>query len=393
VHGSPREVSALTGGACGPGSDGVKAGPARTPVMADVARLAGVSHQTVSRVLNGGPNVRPATRMRVAAAIRELEYQPNAAARALATRRSRALGVIGASHGQHGPAVILSGIEAAARAAGYSVILTAPSPGGRAGLAGCVQRLAASVDGIIVVATDADLTEAPDWIVPVVTVGSPAPGAAASVSAGNFDGAYRATAYLLDLGHRTVHFLTGPPVSRAARDREAGWRRALDEQGAAAPEPLVAVDSNARSGYWAGRRLASARLDGEEPTAVLCAADPLALGLMRAVQQAGMRTPEDLSVIGFDDIPGAEFFGPALTTVRQNFEGLGRQAFDALLVHISAPRAPGSSVSSANTAASVLMDLVIRNSCARRPGPPPGGSVGARPADAERERTSRPGRR
>lgn len=361
-----RELSPPAGeNAAAPGAGEGKTGPGKVPVLADVARIAGVSQQTVSRVLNGHPNVRPPTRTRVMAAVRELEYQPNAAARSLVTRRTRAVGVIGAIGGDHGPALIVSGIEAAARAAGYTVILTAPAAPGQAGLAECAHRLGAGVDGVIVVAAGEDPAAAPEWVLPAVMVGEPAPDAVATVSAGNFDGAYDATAYLLDLGHRTVHYLTGPPSGRAARDREAGWRRALAEHGAPVPEPLVADDCSARSGYWAGRGLAAARADGEHPTAVLCAADHLALGLMRAVQQAGLQTPEDLSVIGFDDVPGAEFFGPALTTVRQNFDGLGRRAFAALLAHIGARHAPGGPVPAAPSLAVVRMDLLIRNSCAR----------------------------
>jgi DNA-binding LacI/PurR family transcriptional regulator len=173
-----------------------------------------------------------------------------------------------------------------------------------------------------------------------------------AVAVDNEAGAERATSYLLDLGHRTVHHLAGPRTWLDAQEREAGWRRALTARGAAVPEPFKGGDWSARAGFELGRRIVA----DPAVTAVFCANDHLALGLMRALQAAGRRVPEDVSVIGFDDIPDAEFFGPALSTVRQDFDELGRRALVALI------RAIGGA---ARAVAAVDPALVVRASTAR----------------------------
>ncbi|MFJ8624947.1 LacI family DNA-binding transcriptional regulator [Kitasatospora sp. NPDC093550] len=309
----------------------------RQPVMADVAKLAGVSHQTVSRVLNGAPHVRPDTRDRVLAAIRELDYRPNSAARALVTRRSQTLGVVSFDSTLYGPASMLDGIEQAARSAGYFVSVTSlRSLDGRS-VQEAVDRLRdQGVEGVVVIAPQTSAVSAVARLsssVPIVAVGSGNQTRVPMVSVGNRSGAGEATGHLLDLGHRTVHHVAGPANWLESQDREEGWRLTLQAAGAPVPE-VERGDWSARSGYQAGLRIA--RLP--EVTAVFCANDHMALGLLRALHEAGRAVPEEISVVGFDDIPEAAYFTPPLTTVRQDFGELGRRALELLVGELEGAR-------------------------------------------------------
>jgi DNA-binding LacI/PurR family transcriptional regulator len=339
----------------------------RAPVMADVARIAGVSHQTVSRVLHDHPNVRATTRERVLAAVRALGYRPNAAARTLATRRTRTLGVISFNTTLYGPACMLYGIEQAARQHEYFVTVAAVGTLDRRSVLDAVDRLRdQGVAGIIVIAPQTAAVGAlanvpPD--VPLVAVGCGTHTALASVAVHNEAGAELATSYLLDLGHRTVHHLVGPRSWLDAQEREAGWRGALEKRGAPVPRALSGADWTARTGYEHGQRIA----DDPEVTAVFCANDHMALGLLRALQQAGRRVPEDISVVGFDDMPETEYFGPSLTTVRQDFDELGRRALRALIEIVGDPDAD--IPASGDTAHIVIPPSLVVRTSATRPRP------------------------
>ncbi len=302
--------------------------------MADVARQAGVSHQTVSRVLNGHPNVSPATRASVLAAIRDLGYRPNAAARTLVTGRTNVLGVISIDTTLFGPASMLYGIERAAHP-GHSVAIASLAGFDRRSVAEAVELfLGQAVDGIIVIAPLTAAVEALASLVadvPLVAVGCGTRAPLPSVAIDNLSGAAKATQYLLDLGHQTVHHIAGPDNWVDAQERVEGWQRTL--RAAGAPEPvMLRGDWSARSGYEIGHKLAAM----PEVTAVLCGNDPMALGLLRALAERGKRVPGDVSVVGFDDVPEAAFFLPPLTTVRQDFGELGRRALRLLLDRISA---------------------------------------------------------
>lgn len=367
--------------------------------MSDVAVLAGVSHQTVSRVLNDHPSVRPETRERVLRAIADLGYRRNSAARALVTRRSGALGVVTTSAVHHGPTSTLLGLERAAREVGYYVSVAAIDRFEAATMRGALDHfMDQAVEGIAIIAPQVDVAEAVAAFaapVPVVMVTSgdpidPAaadPAAAAAALAGpafvgpalagpafvgpvpsgsrlptddaassashaappgpppvppaawpeprsrivtvgvdQREGARAATRHLVDLGHREIVHLAGPQDWFDARARLAGWREACTAAGIAAPAP-VRVDWSAESGYREGLRLVAGGL----PTAVFAANDQLALGLLRAFWERGVRVPQDVSVVGFDDEAGAAYFVPPLTTVRQDFPALGRSAIDALV--------------------------------------------------------------
>jgi DNA-binding LacI/PurR family transcriptional regulator len=327
------------------------------PLMVDVARLAGVSHQTVSRVLNDHPHVSAKTRAGVLAAIRDLGYRPNAAARTLATGRANVLGVISVDSTLYGPSSMLYGLEQAAPP-DYLVAITRLDSFDRHALRAAVQRfLGRAVEGIIVVTPQIAAVEALVNLqtdIPLVAIkcgsGAPLP----SVTVDNRAGAARATQYLLDLGHETVHQLAGPMNWLDASERVDGWRAALLAAGADVPD-LVNGDWSARSGYEAGLGLAAM----PEVSAVLCGNDQMALGLLRALAERGRSVPGDVSVVGFDDIPEAAFFPPPLTTVRQDFGELGRRAMHLLMDRV---RGAGSQV----PPLPIMPDLVVRSSAAPR---------------------------
>ncbi|OLS99822.1 LacI family transcriptional regulator [Pseudonocardia sp. CNS-004] len=311
---------------------------APAPVMTDVARLAGVSHQTVSRVVNGSPHVSEPTRARVLAAMEELGYRRNSVARALATRRSGALGVITFDTVLYGPVSTLYSIEQAASTVGMGVSIAVVERISSEAVERALSRLQdQSVEGVVALAAQLDAVEvltAKLRPVPTVFVGGLLGGGrgseAPSVPAIGIDqrgGAARATRHLLELGHRTVHHLAGPADWLDARWRVDGWHSALTEAGAPVTTP-EAGDWSARSGYAAMQRLLAS---APAPTAVFAANDHMALGALRAIDEAGRRVPGDISVVGFDDVPEAEFFRPPLTTVRQHFPEAGRRAVRLLL--------------------------------------------------------------
>ena len=342
----------------GPGSMG------RPPVMADVARLAGVSHQTVSRVLNDHPNVRPLTRDRVLAAIRELAYRPNAAARTLVTRRTNTLGVISFDTMLYGPASMLYGFERAAHDTYFVSVASLPALDRRSMLDTVDRFLGQGIEGIMVIATQDTAVAALGHVpaeVPLVAVGCGTKAAVTSVAIDNEGGAYAATRYLLSLGHRTVHHVAGTSSHLDAQERVDGWRRALDEAGAPKPDLLVG-DWSASSGYEMGRQLAA----DPELTAVFCGNDTMALGVMRALAERGLRVPRDVSIMGFDDVPDAGFYTPPLTTVRQDFGEVGRRALSTLIDRMSGAIEAGLRVR-------IAPELIIRASAAGPPGLTPRG--------------------
>ncbi|MBV1853212.1 LacI family DNA-binding transcriptional regulator [Catellatospora tritici] len=312
---------------------------ARAAVMIDVARLAGVSHQTVSRVLNNHPSVREETRERVLRAVAQLNYRPNALARGLAGRRSRVIGVVSFDTILYGPAATLLGVERAARRAGYGISIVALEQLDRAGVATAVDALTEqSVAGVVIIAplmTAAAAVHSLPTGVPAIVVEADAAGELPTVSVDQVAGARLAVRHLLDLGHETVWHLSGPRDWVEARDRVDGWRQTLEAADRRVP-PVIVGDWSPRSGYEAGQQLASR----PDVTAVFCANDQQALGLLRALHERGIRVPEDVSVVGFDDIPEAEYLSPPLTTVRQDFDEVGRRCLAALLELLDADELP-----------------------------------------------------
>ncbi len=315
----------------------------RPAVMADVAGLAGVSLQTVSRVVNDHPSVRPDTRRRVEEAIASLDYRVNTAARALVTRSTRTIGLVSASTAEFGPTSALRGVEQAARAAGYATSVVLMPEVGREGMRAAVDHLRdLGVDGLVVIAADDGAVaalEALDPSVPLVTLEAPLEtsggGGPPSASVDQEEGARQAVRHLLGLGHLTVHHVAGPQDWLEARARVAGWRAELVSAGRRVPEPVPGGWS-ASAGYAAASALVR---DGA--TAVFTANDQVAIGLLGALWQRGLRVPEDVSVVGFDDVPEAAYLVPPLTTVRQDFDALGRRCLEVLLARLAGeePRA------------------------------------------------------
>jgi DNA-binding LacI/PurR family transcriptional regulator len=309
-------------------------GTSRTQIMSDVAARAGVSHQTVSRVVNGHANVAPRTRARVERAIAELGYRPNIAARALVTGSTRTIGLATMHLDQYGPAQTLIGLEKAAREAGYSLSVAILDHVTAGDMRDAVDRLVAQgIDAVVALNTYDAAEEALGRLgppVPLVTVEAGQDSGRASVRVDQEAGARLATRHLLDLGHRTVHHIAGPPGSQEARARMAGWRAELDDVGAPVPG-CGSGDWTPASGYAAGERLVALIRGGEPVSAVFVANDQMGLGLLAALHRAGLRVPDDVSVVGFDDLPEAPYFTPPLTTVRQDFAELGRRGVQLLL--------------------------------------------------------------
>lgn len=311
--------------------DAGRSGGRPPPRMADVASVAGVSHQTVSRVINGFAHIRPQTRDRVLAAIEELGYRRNIAARTLVTRRSGTIGVITADLSQFGPANTMLGLESASRAAGYSLSLAGlPEISATSLRAAVDQVLDQAVEAVVVIVGHrAALTLAQSLRigVPLVLVEGDLSATPLTAGVDQIKGASLATSHLLDLGHESVLHLPGPADWLEAAARCEGWRMALEEHGRPIPELMAQGDWSSRSGYESG--LAMVR--ETRPTAVFAANDQMALGLLRALHEAGIRVPEDVSVVGFDDMPESGYFTPPLTTVRQDFRELGQRTMALVL--------------------------------------------------------------
>ncbi|TLS47096.1 LacI family DNA-binding transcriptional regulator [Streptomyces montanus] len=337
-----------------------RGGSSPVPRSADVARRAGVSQKTVSRVFNDEQYVSAEVRRRVLEAAEELGYRMNHAARALASGRSRSIGVVSLGTALYGPASLLIGVERAARDAGYALRVVNTMEGDPAGVAGAVDSLLEQgVDGIVI---SEPIDEGPVSLstdVPVLVLGAPPAFAgprAVTVGVGSDLLARAATEHLLDLGHTTVHHLAGPRRWYAARDRLEGWRAALTARGRDEP-PVIEGDWSASSGYAAGRELASDR----DVTAVFAANDDMAIGLIRALAEAGRRVPDDVSVVGFDDIPVSAYVTPPLTTVRQPFDAVAQEGLRLLVHAIEKPD------TDPLAASDPPVDLVVRASTAPRP--------------------------
>ncbi|MFI8891728.1 LacI family DNA-binding transcriptional regulator [Streptomyces paradoxus] len=331
------------------------------PVMADVARMAGVSKQTVSRVLNDHPAVRRETREAVLEAMRTLGYRPSRSARSLASGRTRMLGVISFDAARYGPASILTAINTAAQEAGYLVSSIALDTADHDTVVEAVNRLSAEgADGVIAIAPQLwvgrALAETTDLGTPLVVLENALDEETPLVTGDSRTGARKATEHLLGLGHSTVWHIAGPTGWTSADHRRASWRATLQAAGAAVPAALVG-DWSADSGYELGRSLARR----PDVTAVFASNDQMALGLLHALHEAGRSVPGDVSVVGYDDVPEAAHFLPPLTTVRTDFAEIGTRSLRLLLDRIDGPgeRPRGDTL--------VPVDLVVRASS----GPPP----------------------
>ncbi|WP_380160488.1 LacI family DNA-binding transcriptional regulator [Kineococcus sp. R86509] len=332
-------------------------GPRRkASTIVDVARVAGVSLPTVSRVLNDTVPVRPATRARVLAAMEELSYRPNSAARTLKSGQQSIVGVIAPDTVSYGRARMLAQIEERARSREYLVAVTYVEPDvvGKASSALDV-LLGQSVVGVVVLdlnTYDAPALQARLGDVPWATVTNGL-GLTIDVPHVMVDDRLAAadmTRHLLGLGHHTVHHVAVPGFGSDVHSRELGWRDALLEAGVPVPEPVMCD--------WtpASARLAGLRLAGDPSlTAVFCTNDEIALGVMRGLHEAGREVPRDVSVAGIDDQPLAQCWVPALTTYRMDFDWAGAAAFELLLDPLHG----------ADRAGRPTSGIIVRESCSK----------------------------
>jgi DNA-binding LacI/PurR family transcriptional regulator len=340
----------------------------RAPSIRDVAKLAGVSHQTVSRVLNNHPSIRDETKARVLAVMGELNYRPNRAARALVTSRSRAIGVLTSSRSEYGPASSIKAIEEAALLHGYLVVTANADGTDRASIARAITHLLdQAVEGMVVIAPQVrvfDTLHELNLDLPYVTLQSTGRQGDHSLSVDQIEGARLATRHLIQLGHRGIYHLAGPQDWVEAEARMEGFLREMSDQDVPTTAPILG-DWTAEFGYYAGLELLRVR----DFTAIFSSNDQMALGLIHAIRDAGLDVPGDISVVGFDDIPEAAHFWPPLTTVRQDFAELGRRCV-ALLVsavddEAGTPAPPDDPA--LEWPGSLLPTLVVRRST----GPPP----------------------
>ncbi len=304
----------------------------RRPSLKDVARAAGVSYQTVSRVINDGPRVSADTRDRVLAVITELGYRRNEAARALVTSRSQTIGVIADASPRFGPVSTLAAVERAAREAGYTALVATMSiPAPQAVVEAFNGFIERGVDGIVVIAPRVPMAQVTQQVSVAVPVVMLSPGEASHDGFTVFFedqelGARLATRHLIDLGHREVAHLAGSQEWLDGQVRLRGWQAELN----AAKIPAVAVrygDWSGESAYRIGRKMIAEGL----PTSIFIASDLMALAFLRALYEHGVSVPKDISVVGFDDNEFAPQMFPPLTTVRQSFATVGARCMEILL--------------------------------------------------------------
>ncbi|MGO1714589.1 MAG: LacI family DNA-binding transcriptional regulator [Ancrocorticia populi] len=302
--------------------------------MAEVAKVAGVSHQTVSRVINGFPGVRPDTRERIEAAIKETGYRRNSAARTLVTRRSGLIGVIAVGSFLYGPTSTLAAIDEAARKHDYTIMLSNIREGSetefRNAVESCLDR---AVEAVLIIATREVLVEylhAMQIDVPTIVVGpsqDSVPGGLNTMCVDQEQGAHMAVQHLIDLGHRDITLVTGPHNWIEVQERCEGAKRTCAEAGI--KPTIYEGDWSAAFGYQLGKKLTDP--EGSLPEAIFAANDHMALGLIAAFHENGIKLPEDVSIVGFDDVPEASFYTPSLTTIHQDFTTLGRRVLEAAL--------------------------------------------------------------
>lgn len=302
----------------------------RRPNIYDVAKLAGVSHQTVSRVINDQPNIRESTRASVLKAMAELGYVPSHAARSLVTARTHMIGILASDTFLYGPSSALHAIEFEARHAGYVAITTAIDVQSDESIRDGVQHLRRlGIEGLVVITPQirsAVIEKEIKGTIPIVAIGSMYRPDQLSVSVDGFKGAVKATQHLIDLGHKEILHIIGQRTSFDAQQRLAGYSATML---AAGLQPqTVAGDWEIETGYQLGL---TTDFDANGTTAVFAANDQLAIGLLKACRERGIKVPQRLSVVGYDDLPEAAYLDPPLTTLRQDFRSLGEHAVRLLL--------------------------------------------------------------
>ena len=324
--------------------------------IVDVAREANVSYSTVSRVVNNFPYIKPETRERVEAAMMKLGYVANLKARSLAGGRSQIVGMLIYELDTSYHVEIVKGVDAEIANSGYDLMLSTTHKRKGKESTYVTQLTQGMADGLLIVlprnleAYKGDLDQKR---FPYVLIDHPGLGCNTVLTA-NWQGAYDATKYLIELGHRRIGFVMGLIEIASAQDRLAGYQTALRDYGLwVDPELICKGDFLEQSGYEAVLKFLAL---AQPPTAVFASSDMCAFGVMKGVQEAGWRVPEDISVVGFDDIPEASYMRPRLTTVRQPLRRMGQVATRILIEHIEDPTLPISQIE-------FPTELIIRESC------------------------------
>jgi len=322
----------------------------------DVALRARVSIASVSRVMNGQPTVREETRTRVLAAVQSLNYVPHVGARSLITQKTNVVGVLLPDlHGEFFSELI-RGLDGLARDRKRQLLLSSVH-GAADEVAAALRALRGKVDGLVVMSphVDAELLgrNLPSAL-PIVLLNSPAEGIGCSTfTIDSYRGARAATRHLAARGHRRIAHLAGPEGNWDAEQRLRGYRDEMKRSRPGVRLEILPGDFTQAAGYEAGRKLAAFQ---ERPDAVFAANDTLAIGCLVAFREAGVRVPEDVAVVGFDDIPLASLVSPALTTVRVHISELGRSAMEHLLAHLQ-------DKGTKPVARRLVPELVVRQSC------------------------------
>jgi DNA-binding LacI/PurR family transcriptional regulator len=327
----------------------------------DVAAKSGVSRQTVSRVLNDEGVVAESTRARVSAAINELGYRPSAIARSLVSQRTFSLALLTADFSDYTHARIIEGAEAEAREHGYLIFVSGADHGPYGEPLCCSPVLSQHhAEGLLIVyhGSDQDGYEIFEHIppdLPIVTVGyAPNHKNIVTIGIANYQGAFQATQHLLNLGHSLIAHITGPMQMYASQERRRGYVAALQEAGSTPEDSLIASgDWSSSGGYQATLKLLDRAL---RFTALFVQNDRMAMGALQALREHQRRVPEDVAVVGFDNIPSTPYFDPPLTTIHQPSYDLGRTGAGLLIDLISGQ----SDLSAPNR---LETELVIRHSC------------------------------
>lgn len=326
----------------------------------DVARLAKVSHQTVSRVINNNPSIRPETKNRVLKAMQSLDYRPNQAARALASAKTKMLGILASDTVFSGPASMVHEMELAARAQGYFTVVCGIDPSSQSSVKDGVAHLRRlGIEGVAIITPHSEVVEfvrANLVGIPVVTLDSMYRMDELAVSVDNFSGGASATQHLIDLGHRNILHVSGPTNWFEATSRAAGYTSTMLAAGLT-PQ-IVEGDWNIATGFTIGMQL---DFETKDLTAVFFANDRMALGLLHACRIRGISVPEQLSVVGFDDLEETAYSWPPLTTMRQDFTTLGKRAMSLLLQELE-----GTTIKKTDR---LIPELVLRESTQAPPSP------------------------
>lgn len=315
-------------------SDNATASPRRKPSITDVARIGGVSYQTVSRVITGSPDVSAATRARILEIIEQVGYRRNKTATALVTNRSTMLGVITDGSPRYGPVATLLALENGIRDAGYGCTVVAVREPYEQSVQQAMNSLEdAGVDGVIVIAPLLEMADAlrkSQFEVPVEMIAAGVSSSSSSevltFSENQELGSNLATDHLIQLGHTQIAHVGGSTAWFDGQARKSGWEAALRAAGL----PLGWYTEGDWSTTWAYQTGLQLVQDGV-PEAIVAASDHTALGLIRAFAENGICVPRDVSIVGFDDIEGCDVFLPPLTTVRQDFPALASASIEVLL--------------------------------------------------------------